>query len=111
MERVLEAVMRDDRRVSLHLHYELGSLFRPPRVIGFYFFLLGFYLRDFIVHSDEVSPRDVKRCIALFILNCILSCIIIIIILFHDYYNLFIDSSVRMSYRTYVAGLITHNSF
>jgi len=53
-------------------------LFRTPRVL--FSFFRGFYLRDFAVHSDGVSPH---RCRALY---CIvysglyfLSCIIIIL--------------------------------
>jgi hypothetical protein len=34
-------------------------LIMTPRVIGFSFFLLDLYLRDFVVHFDGVSPADV----------------------------------------------------
>jgi hypothetical protein len=65
LEGVLGAVMCYDRCVSLHQHVSCVVLIRTLRVIGFYFFLLDLYLRDFAIHSDEVSPANVKRYILL----------------------------------------------
>jgi hypothetical protein len=57
--KVLGAVMRGDRGVSPHQHMTRIILIRTHQFFGFSFFLLGFCLRDFTAHSDEVSPTDV----------------------------------------------------
>jgi hypothetical protein len=68
-------------------------------VIGFLFLSLGFIWEIFAVHSDEISPAGVGRCTLLFILDCILFCIIIIIILFIQYLIYFI----HLVFRTHVS--------
>jgi hypothetical protein len=61
-----------------------------PSDFASYFFLLGFYLRDFAAHSDGASPADVGVVFYFVTLNCILFYIIIIIILFCNCVILFI---------------------
>jgi hypothetical protein len=73
-------------------------MIRTYRASSFFLFLsLGFYLRDFATHSDGVSPAGVWRYILLYIMDCILFCIIIIV--------LFIQCliySIHLAFRTHV---------
>jgi hypothetical protein len=52
--------------------------------IGFYFFLLGYSLRDFAAHCDGVNPLDVRHCTLLFILDCYYFVWLLLICLFYD---------------------------
>jgi hypothetical protein len=54
-------------------------MIRTYRASGFLFSFFGFYLRDFVTHSDGVSPAGVRRCIYLCILNYYLICFILFI--------------------------------
>jgi hypothetical protein len=54
LERVLGTVPRDDRDVSLHLHVSRVVGYDPSG-FEFYFFLLGFYLRDFLPILMELA--------------------------------------------------------
>jgi hypothetical protein len=61
--------------------------------IGFrvLFILLGFSLRDFAAHSDGASPADVGVVFSLFILDCMIMYIILLLFcLFCDFLILFI---------------------
>jgi hypothetical protein len=102
-ERVLGAVLRDDRDASPHPHvsrvvdYDLSGF-------EFYFFLLRFYLRDFAAHSDGVSPVDVGVVFYSCYSGLLLFCIIIIIVLFILRFFLFYSFSLsyaRLVVRTW----------
>jgi hypothetical protein len=69
--RVLGAVTCDDRGVSLHQHGERGRFWLGSIEFRVCFLLLGFYLRDFAVHSDGASPVDVGVVFHTVILDCV----------------------------------------
>jgi hypothetical protein len=104
LERVLDAILRDDIGASSHLHVNMIVLIRIHQILSFHFFL-GFYLRDFTVHSNGVSPpMSALYFILLFwiVLSCIIIIIIIIIIIF-----------IHLTFRTHVllTKLITSKLF
>jgi hypothetical protein len=82
-----KTVMHDDKGISAHQHVSWVVLYGTPRVIGFYFFLFGIYLRDFAVHSDGVSSADVGHCILLlfWIVSGMYLLLLLLFCLFCDY--------------------------
>jgi hypothetical protein len=105
--RVLGAVLRDIRGASSHQHSEAG---RWLGLIGYRVFVsfVRFYLRDFVIHSDGVSPAGVWHCTLLYILDCIVL-YYYRFVYFEIYLILFISPFVRTSLRAYVARLSTPN--
>jgi hypothetical protein len=76
---VLGAVLRGDRDSSPHPHLS-RVVDLDPSGFEFYFFLLGFYLRGFAAHSDGASPGNAGVVLCFVTLDCILFCIIIIVL-------------------------------
>jgi hypothetical protein len=80
LERVLGTVLRDDRDASLHLHVSRVVGYDPSG-FEFYFFLLGFYLRDLLPIPMELAP-PMQALYTLCSFWTVWSCSYIIIILF-----------------------------
>jgi hypothetical protein len=108
LERVLRTVLRNDGGASSHQHVSWIVLIMNHRVIRFYLFLLGLYLSDFAVHSDRVSPVNVRRHIFTVILGCVLSCTFIIIVLFILWLLYFIHLAFNTHVSSYVRDRINH---
>jgi hypothetical protein len=66
---VLDTVLRDDRDDSLHLHVSRVVGYDPSG-FEFYFFLLDFYFERFVFHSDGASPAYAGVIYSLFIMDC-----------------------------------------
>jgi hypothetical protein len=64
---VLGTVLRDDRDASLHLHVSRVD----DRIHQFFcLFILEFLFERFAAHFDGASPRQCMYCTLLFILDC-----------------------------------------
>jgi hypothetical protein len=91
-ERVLGVVLRGDRDVSPHPHVSRVVDY-DPSYFEFYFFLLGFYLRDFIAHSDGASTANV----GVVFLFCY-SGLYTILYYYYYYYYYFVYSVIDLFY-------------
>jgi hypothetical protein len=101
LEWVLGTVLRDDRDASLHLHVSRVVRYDPS---GFWVLLLsfGFLLERLLPISMELAPAYVGVVFSLFILDCMVMYIYIIIVLF----IMWLLHFIHLAFRTHVSSCV-----